>query len=129
MDPKRWRQIEQLYHWVLEREPDHRDAYLRAVCGGDDELHTEVECLIAQSNSTDGLIEPVWEAAADLMNIPNALTPGTRLGPHEILGPLGEAGMGTVYRGLDTKLKRSVAIKLISCDLADVAARRRFQRE
>src|SRR2546427_6536069 len=37
--------------------------------------------------------------------------------------------MGTVYRALDTKLNRPVAIKFLSADLADAAARRRFQRE
>jgi eukaryotic-like serine/threonine-protein kinase len=58
-----------------------------------------------------------------------ALTPGTRLGVYEITAPIGEGGMGVVYRALDTKLNRPVAIKLLSDDLADAAARRRFQRE
>src|SRR5262249_12618518 len=38
-------------------------------------------------------------------------------------------GMGDVYRALDTKLNRSVAIKVLSADVADASARRRFQRE
>src|SRR3984885_3102258 len=58
-----------------------------------------------------------------------ALTPGTVIGAYRIEGPLGEGGMGTVYRALDTKLQRPVAIKFLSDDLADAAARRRFQRE
>src|SRR3984885_7185006 len=58
-----------------------------------------------------------------------ALTPGTVIGAYRIEGPLGEGGMGTVYRALDTKLNRPVAIKVLSDDLADAAARRRFQRE
>jgi eukaryotic-like serine/threonine-protein kinase len=40
------------------------------------------------------------------------LTPGTRLGPYEILAPLGAGGMGEVYRSRDTRLNRSVAIKV-----------------
>jgi TolB-like protein/Flp pilus assembly protein TadD/predicted Ser/Thr protein kinase len=54
---------------------------------------------------------------------------GTQLGSYRIESQLGEGGMGTVYRALDTKLNRPVAIKFLSGDLADVAARRRFQRE
>jgi len=54
---------------------------------------------------------------------------GTEIGPYRIEGLLGEGGMGTVYRAIDTKLNRHVAIKFLSADLADAAARRRFQRE
>ncbi|MEO8098015.1 MAG: protein kinase [Acidobacteriota bacterium] len=54
---------------------------------------------------------------------------GTLVGPYRIEAPLGEGGMGTVYRALDTKLNRTVAIKFLSNELADVAARHRFQRE
>jgi serine/threonine protein kinase len=57
------------------------------------------------------------------------LEPGTQLGPYRIECQLGEGGMGAVYRALDTKLNRPVAIKFLSADLADAAARRRFQRE
>jgi len=57
------------------------------------------------------------------------ITSGTRIGIYEIVSPLGEGGMGEVYRSRDLKLNRSVAIKLIADDVADAAARRRFQRE
>jgi TolB-like protein/Tfp pilus assembly protein PilF len=55
--------------------------------------------------------------------------PGTQLGSYRIESRLGEGGMGTVYRALDTKLNRPVAVKLLSAEVADAAARRRFQRE
>jgi len=58
-----------------------------------------------------------------------ALATGTKLGPYEILAPIGAGGVGEVYRALDTKLNRPVAVKLLSEELADAAARRRFQRE
>src|SRR5689334_22118533 len=58
------------------------------------------------------------------------LAPGTRLGPYEILAPLGAGGMGEVYRAKDSKLKRDVALKVLpeafACDPERMA---RFQRE
>ena len=58
-----------------------------------------------------------------------ALPSGTKLGPYEIAALIGAGGMGEVYRALDTKLNRPVAVKLLSEEFADAAARRRFQRE
>ena len=58
------------------------------------------------------------------------LAPGTRLGPYEIVAPLGAGGMGEVYRATDTNLKRAVAIKVLPQSVAADAERlARFQRE
>jgi hypothetical protein len=59
-----------------------------------------------------------------------ALANGTRLGPYEIVAPLGAGGMGEVYRARDTRLDRTVAIKILPPHFADDAMRRqRFERE
>lgn len=47
-----------------------------------------------------------------------ALQPGTRLGPYEVLSLIGAGGMGEVYRGRDTRLDRSVALKILAPTLA-----------
>src|SRR5882757_3358797 len=58
------------------------------------------------------------------------LTPGTRLGPFEIVAPIGEGGMGEVYRARDTKLNRDVALKVLPESFANDSDRlARFQRE
>lgn len=58
------------------------------------------------------------------------LPSGTRLGPYEILGLIGEGGMGQVYRAADTRLDRAVAIKVMPAALAgDPVRRERFERE
>jgi tetratricopeptide (TPR) repeat protein len=58
------------------------------------------------------------------------LSAGTRLGPYEILGPLGEGGMGAVYRARDVRLDRIVAVKVLSDKFAaDPEALARFERE
>ena len=59
-----------------------------------------------------------------------SLAGGTGLGPYEILSPLGAGGMGEVYRARDTRLNRSVAIKVLPAHFADEpAVRQRFERE
>jgi eukaryotic-like serine/threonine-protein kinase len=127
MNPERWRQIERLYHSVLLREPEHRAAFLAAAGGDDEELRREVASLLAQSGSTALIDRPAWEVAADsadAVNTGTILAAGMRLGPYQILGPLGEGGMGKVYRGVDTRLNRAVAVKFSVERFS-----RRFERE
>ncbi|HET7712261.1 MAG TPA: serine/threonine-protein kinase, partial [Thermoanaerobaculia bacterium] len=58
-----------------------------------------------------------------------ALNPGDRLGPYEISAPIGAGGMGEVYRAFDTRLNRSVAIKVLPETATSSAERARLQRE
>src|ERR1700751_6109531 len=59
-----------------------------------------------------------------------ALAPGTRLGPYEILAPLGAGGMGEGYRAKETRLDRTVAVKILPAHLSNAPVRtQRFERE
>jgi serine/threonine protein kinase len=58
------------------------------------------------------------------------LAPGSRLGPYEILSPIGAGGMGEVYRARDPRLAREVAVKILSrASAADADRLRRFEQE
>jgi Tol biopolymer transport system component len=58
------------------------------------------------------------------------LSPGARLGPYEVIGPLGAGGMGEVYRARDTRLGREVAVKVLPSDLSSDRERlKRFEKE
>jgi Tol biopolymer transport system component len=105
VNPERLRQVEELYHAARED---------RAVLDkADPELRREVESLLAQ----DGASLPTLGIAA-------ALAPGTQLGPYRIEAPLGAGGMGEVYRAVDTRLNRKVAIKISAQQFSA-----RFERE
>jgi eukaryotic-like serine/threonine-protein kinase len=110
MASDRWRQIEELYQLALKLGAAERSALL---AGADPDLRHEVETLLAEQADSD-----VTQVAV-----------GFQLGTYRIEAPIGEGGMGVVYRALDTKLNRPVAIKFLSNELADAEARRRFQRE
>ena len=59
-----------------------------------------------------------------------AISPGTRVGPYEVVGALGAGGMGEVYRARDLKLDRDVALKILPDSFANDPDRvRRFERE
>ena len=138
MTPERWQRVSELYEAVLDRPAGARELFLTELCAGDSALRRDVESLLAQDDHHSPLDHPVWvpedlgETADYNAGSPQAmrLAAGTRLGPYEIQSAIGAGGMGEVYRGRDTRLDRSVAIKILRPDVAaDPAFRARFDRE
>ena len=132
MKPERRRQIEDLYHEALQRQPDELSAFLDEACAKDESLRREIEYLLARAGEGDPFEKPAQAILAALSGTRETELPnlGTRLGSYEILGRLGKGGMGTVYRARDPQLPRDVAIKVLPEDFASDADRvARFQRE
>jgi len=132
MKPERWQRVEQLYHSALEREDGQRAAFLAAACAGDDSLRREVESLLAHQTPAENLLErPVMEVAAKaLANDQADSMLGRSLGSYQVLSLLGAGGMGEVYCARDTRLDRTVALKILPAEVAADAERmRRFVRE
>src|SRR5580704_911410 len=82
------------------------------------------------------VIQRSWEAKpkrnenGTIIRSAMLLTAGTRLGPYEILAPLGAGGTGEVYRARDTRLERTVAIKILPAQFSsDPVHKQRFERE
>jgi tRNA A-37 threonylcarbamoyl transferase component Bud32 len=118
----RWQKIEALYHAALDRDPPARAAFLDGACGNDGELRREVESLLAEAPTGQGLLDRPAGVLAE--SAPIELKPGAQLGPYRIEGLIGEGGMGKVYRARDTRLGRTVAIKTSSARFSE-----RFERE
>jgi eukaryotic-like serine/threonine-protein kinase len=134
MTPERWKKIEQLCNAALERDTSQRGAFLLQACGGDDELRREVESLLAQEKPADRFLESSdAEKAVKLAKgrgDGGERLIGKRLGSYQIVSLLGAGGMGEVYRARDTRLDRTVAIKILPERLADRSdLRERFERE
>ncbi len=130
MNSQRWEEIARLYEQALEQEPPARAAFLDQACGGDLEMRRELETLLAQEQAPGLMDRPMWDAAAQLLDDAPALAPGTVLGPYEIDRLVGEGGMGQVFHATDSRLNRSVAIKVLPPTVGiDRQLRERFGRE
>src|SRR5262245_41714487 len=130
MDADRWQRVAALYDSALEREPRDRAALLEEQSEGDEGLRIEVESLLAHDGKTILIDEPMLETAAAVLEEPSDLKPGVQLGPYLIDAIVGTGGMGHVYRAIDTRLNRTVAVKILPKAFAtDVQFRARFDRE
>jgi len=129
MDPERWQRVEALFLEALEKDSSARAAFLDARCGGDLELRREVERLLAGDEQATNQVAAVVGSA--VRSFHHAFSRGKRIGPYEILGPLGEGGMGAVYhaRRNDEVFQKDVAIKVVKRGMDSAAILRRFQRE
>jgi Tol biopolymer transport system component/tRNA A-37 threonylcarbamoyl transferase component Bud32 len=123
MTPERFRQVEELYHAARGATAGERAALLAQT---DPELRREVESLLVERIGGDFLDRPAIENARQLQEDSTVaeLPGGAILGPYRIECKLGEGGMGQVFRALDTRLGRSVAIKISHEEFSS-----RFERE
>jgi eukaryotic-like serine/threonine-protein kinase len=134
MNPERQREVSDILAAVLARAPADRPDFLSLVCGADAGLRRELEALVLARERGDDLPETLdigpQPGAPAARADPPILEPGVSLGPYQVLGRLGAGGMGQVYRAYDPRLRREVAIKVMSHRrLAEPAARQRFERE
>ena len=160
MPDERWRRVKALFQAAVERPADERAAFLAAATGDDAELRREVESLLASDTSDISFLDRLPVASESVLAEPLALVrlkahttlvrlkadstlvglkadttggllaAGLRVGPYEIVAPLGAGAMGEVYRARDTKLNRSVALKVLPERFAlDPDRSARFTRE
>lgn len=139
MDARRWHQIQEILAEALEVEPEARPDLLRARCEGDPGLEGEVLDLLEAAEASGEYFGelrvragiPEEDAAAvaaaaagepepdpDAERAVPSIRIGQRVGDYRVTGLIGEGGMGRVYRGVDVRLERKVALKLLPDRLA-----------
>jgi serine/threonine protein kinase len=124
LSQEEWKRVEEVYHEALEHRPESRAAFVTAVCGGDSSLRREVESLLAADGAHALVDQPAMDIAAELLDDGAPLAPGTELGPYRIERLIGSGGMGRVYRARDTRLNRTIGIKISKQGFGE-----RFERE
>lgn len=124
MTPERWQRVKDLFHAAADRPTDERAAFLEGACASDHEVRVQVESLLAHDRSTRGhsvsghgvaaLIADERAQLIDAALSEHRLEPGHLVGPYRVIELLGAGGMGEIYKATDTRLGRTVALKLIS---------------
>jgi serine/threonine-protein kinase len=136
--------VKALFQAAVERPAEERDAFLAAATGDDAALRREVESLLTSDSSDISFLDRLPVASESVLADPLAalqtsmdftlshtvLAAGLRIGPYEIVAPLGAGAMGEVYRASDSTLKRDVALKVLPERFAlDPGRSARFKRE
>jgi serine/threonine protein kinase len=125
--PDEWTRLKEVFDGARALPPDARPAFIAGACGADQALRLEVERLLASHEAAASFLETPAMLVEQITTAPTL--EGQRLGAYHIERQIGAGGMGEVYRAVDTRLNRPVAIKFLSSELADSSARRRFQQE
>src|SRR5262245_4631453 len=124
MNDEQWGLIERLFHAARKLNPEDRLRLLDEECGTNATLRSTVETLLRQDERKSLLDAPVTDSIA------GARSPGMFIGPYEVMSVAGVGGMGQVYRAVDRRLKRDVAIKALPVEFTHDRERLdRLQRE
>ena len=139
MNPERWRKVESIFHKALEADESRRGSVIADSCAGDEALRREVESLLAHHSDSATFMEqpasaehitPSSVRAATAGAAPTPDLTGSAVGHYRILEEIGSGGMGQVFRSFDTRLHRTVAIKVLpATHVADPSRRKRFLQE
>ena len=128
MSPERWQKIKGILEQAIEISPDQRSGFLAEVCAGDAELLNEVESFLAKEK--DEILESDAFSLLGEDGVSDKII-GQIIDEYEILSPIGEGGMGTVYlaeqRG--EEFSQKVALKLIKRGMDTGAVLKRFLTE
>lgn len=130
INKKHWQQVKELFEGALEREGAEREAFLKQACATDAALRHEVESLLRSYGEAGSFMEApaVAMAAESILGEQKKLTVGQVVKHYQIIGSIGEGGMGEVYLAKDTILGRRVALKVLPGYVGkDPERLRRFQ--
>lgn len=139
MTPELWQQVRNVVAEALELSPQQRPAFLDRACSSDHVLRREVDLLLSSDDAARSSFLESFPLSTVLRGLDpittrttleTQLRAGQRIGPYRVVEFLRAGGMGEVYKAIDTRLERTVAIKFLPAAFAtEPVALDRFQRE
>lgn len=132
MNDSRWDNINAIFESALKLDPAERELYITTECGDDHLLLAEIGSLLAAHNKAEDFMESpaVGEVADEVLGLHKNPEKGQMIGHYKIVSEIGKGGQGTVYKALDTRLDRTVALKTLPPGFSsDETNLKRFQRE
>src|SRR5262245_40243324 len=127
-----WTTVKRIHQSALDIDPSERAAFVDESCGGDEALRREVHSLLTYATDAESFLErPAVEIATAPSREPHETTlVGRTVSYYQVLSLLGAGGMGEVYLAFDSRLDRTVALKILPGELAaDPERMQRFARE
>lgn len=144
VEQEQWQQIEKLFYEAMELPSEEREAFLRQACAGDEELHREVQALLAANQDAQSFLDaPVPMPPHSGTFSPTLIMPhpaaktgatvesGSRIGAYRLICEIGRGGMGAVWLAerADGQFYQQVAIKLLHAGSENEEVIRRFRHE
>jgi len=130
IDPRQWERVERLFRIALDTPASER-ASLLSTAAEEEAVRTEVELLLASHETAGDFLEGMDSRHIEELLEPaeSELVAGDRVGPYRIVDSLGSGGMGVVYRALDPRLDRTLALKLLRPGMTDPVSTLRLAQE
>jgi predicted ATPase len=133
MNSQRFERVREIYRAALDHPADRRAEFVAQTCSDDSDLQREVQSLLRSEADATRKFMPTSDAiefSTESRRDASGQLSGRILGSYEVLSPLGTGGMGEVYLARDSRLGRSVALKLLpDAHQLDSERIRRFERE
>src|SRR3982751_5662564 len=118
--PDNWSRVLEIFEVALSLPADARRPYVATSCGDDASVRQHVDLLLDSQERGQGSAARSSAQSSNATGMATSLE-GYRIGPYLVGARLGAGGMGVVYKGRDTRLDRTVAIKVLPAHMASDA--------